>query len=448
MSEQVVKKGKLALSTKILLGLVFGLIVAFSIQGIDWIFRDAAEIPAAWDWIRNTALIGFVFRLVGQLFLNAIWFIVVPLVFCSLICGVAGVSDAKKVGRMGGKVVTFYMITTAIAISIAMALTTILNPGGTVTIEGITQYAGNFTPPTPPNMVETLINIIPRQMIGSLASGAMLQVIFSAVFVGLAMVWVGDKAKPAFTLVESLNDIVLKMVEVVMKFAPYGVFALVASSFANLGVEAILALIAFIGVVWLALILHVVVVYGSVLKLLVGKDPNTGKHVSFIKVIRTLMPALVFAFSSASSAATLPVTTKCADNLGVNRKISSFSLPLGATINMDGTAIYQGVAAIFLASIIPYVDLTMTQILTILGTATLASIGTAGVPGAGMLMLSIVLYSVGIDPAYVALIFGIDRIVDMPRTLVNICGDAICSMAVAKSEGDLDWQRFAAPNVM
>ena len=444
MSEQVVTKKGLALSTKILLGLVLGLIVAFSIQGIDRIAVDSA----IWESIRNTWLIDRLFRLVGQLFLNAIWFIVVPLVFVSLICGIAGVADAKKVGRMGGKVILFYMVTTAIAICIAMAMAFLLNPGGNVTIEGISQYAGTFTPPEQPDMITTLIAIIPRQMLGALSSGAMLQVIFSAVFVGLAMVWVGDKAKPAFSVIESLNDVVLKMVEVVMKFAPYGVFALVASTFANLGLEAIFALIMFILVVWLSLIIHVVLVYGSMLKTLVGRDPNTGKRVSFIKVIRTLMPALVFAFSSASSAATLPVTTKCTDNLGVDRRISSFSLPLGATINMDGTAIYQGVAAIFLASIIPYVDLTFAQILTILGTALLASIGTAGVPGAGMIMLSGVLVAIGIDPAYVALIFGIDRIVDMPRTLVNICGDAICSMTVAKSEGDLDWERFAAPNVM
>ena len=445
MSEQVIKKGKLALSTKILLGLVLGLVLAFSIQGIDRIVGP--EVPVAWDVLRNTLLLNGILRLMGQLFLNAIWFIVVPLVFVSLICGIAGVSDAKKVGRMGGKVILFYMVTTAIAISIAMGLTFVLNPGGNVTIEGITQYAGNFTPPERQNLITTLINIVPRQMLGALAAGQMLQVIFSAVFIGLAIVWVGEKAKPAFSVVESLNEIVLKMVEVVMKFAPFGVFGLVASSFAVLGFDAILALIAFVGVVWLALIIHVVVVYGSLLKVLVGKDPNTGKRVGFIKVIRTLMPALVFAFSSASSAATLPVTTKCTDNLGVDRKISSFSLPLGATINMDGTAIYQGVAAIFLASIIPYVDLTFVQVIMILGTAILASIGTAGVPGAGMIMLSTVLVAVGIDPAYVALIFGIDRIVDMPRTLVNICGDAICSMAVAKSEGELDWARYEAENV-
>ena len=431
---QVAEKKKLSLTTKVLIGLLAGLALAFILQVIP----EGPEGSMGYV-ITNTIILGGILHIVGELFLSAIWFVVIPLIFVSLYVGVAGVADATRIGRMGGKVVAFYLCTTAIAISLAMLFSYVLNPAGNVDLTGALYVEPTIA--TPPPMLSVLIGIVPRNVFAAMAGGNTLQVIFIAIFFGLAAVWVGDKAKPVTNIMESLNEIVLKMVETVMKFAPYGVFALIARSFAELPVNAIFALIAFVLVVWLTLIVHVVVVYCSALKLFMGKDPKTGKSVSAVQLFKKLVPALTFAFASASSAATLPVTMRCADNIGVNRKISSFALPLGVTVNMDGTAIYQGVAAIFLTSVLG-IELGFSGVVTILITATLASIGTAGVPGAGMIMLSIVLANIGVPVDAIAIIFGIDRIVDMPRTAINICGDAVCSVIVAKSEGEFDWDQF------
>ena len=445
----MVEKKQLSLANKVLIGLGAGLVLAFILQQME---------PG---FIRDTIFLNGILWVFGELFLNAIWFVVIPLIFVSLFMGVAGVSDATRIGRMGGKVVGFYLVTTAMAICLAMGFSYLLNPAGNVDFtailqDGITMEGGQLVLEADevaqgaipaaaragaPPMREVLIGIVPRNVFAAMTGGNTLQVIFVAVFFGLCAVWVGEKSKPLINVMSSLNEIVLKMVEIVMKFAPYGVFGLVARSFAVLPYTAILALIAFVGVVWLTLAVHAIVVYGAALKILVKENPKTGKKVSLMAVYRKMVPALTFAFASASSAATLPVTTKCADNLGVDRRVSSFALPLGVTINMDGTAIYQGVAAIFLASVLQ-VELGFQGVLTILITATLASIGTAGVPGAGMIMLSIVLASVGMPIEAIAIIFGIDRIVDMPRTVINICGDAICSFVVANSEGAVNWDQF------
>ena len=446
------EKKSMSLTTKVLVGLVAGLVLAFILQQMD-----ASQF-------RDDILLNGILRAMADLFLNAIWFVVIPLIFVSLYMGVAGVADASRIGKMGGKVVVFYLCTTAVAICIAMFLSWTLNPAGNVDLTGVVDMGiieiaadgeyvvGEVDPANlpaalrpgaagAPPMINVLIDIIPRNMVAAISAGNTLQVIFIALFLGIAAVWVGDKAKPLTAVMSAANDVILKMVEVIMKFAPYGVFALVTRSFAVLQFTAILALIAFVLVVWLALIIHAIFVYGAALKLLVAKDPKTGKKVSLFQVYRKMVPALSFAFASASSAATLPITTRCTDNLGVSRRVSSFALPLGVTINMDGTAIYQGVAAIFLASTLG-VELGFGGVVTVLITATLASVGTAGVPGAGMIMLSIVLAQVGIPVEAVAIIFGIDRIVDMPRTAINICGDAICSFVIANSEGAIDWDQF------
>jgi len=253
---------------------------------------------------------------------------------------------------------------------------------------------------------------------------------------------VGEAAKPVKDLFIAMNDVILKMTGWIMKVAPIGVFALIARSFANLPLSAIFALFGFVAVVWIALAFHAIVVYCGALKIFVGKDPYTGKSVSFRTMVKKAAPAAAFAFSSASSAATLPVTMKCARNMGFSKEMSSLAFPLGVTLNMDGTAIFQGVAIVFLATL-SGVELTLGHVVTVLITATLATLGTAGVPGAGMIMLSVVLTSIGMDITLIALIFGIDRIVDMPRTAINVCGDFIYSMIVAKpEEGMIDWKQF------
>jgi Na+/H+-dicarboxylate symporter len=296
----------------------------------------------------------------------------------------------------------------------------------------------------PLGVVQILINIIPRQPFGALATGQTLSVIFIAIAIGLAILAVGKPAEPVKRLFVSSNEIIMKITSVIMKFAPYGVFALIAHTFAGLGLSAILALFMFVLTVWIALAFHTIVIYGGALKLLVGKDPHTGRSVSLRVLFKKIAPALAFAFSSASSAATLPVTMKCGRNLGFKREMVAITFPAGVTLNMDGTAIFQGVAVIFLAGFTGFA-LDMGMVLTILITATLATLGAAGVPGAGMIMLSVVLTSIGMDPAHIVIIFGIDRIVDMPRTAINVCGDFIYGMIVAKQEDMIDWEQFNNP---
>jgi Na+/H+-dicarboxylate symporter len=295
----------------------------------------------------------------------------------------------------------------------------------------------------PPPLVNVLLNIVPRNPFAALASTNTLQVIFVAIAVGLAILAVGSAAEHIRKGFVSLNEIIMKITAGVMLVAPIGVFALIAHSFANLGLSAILALIGFVGTVWFALAFHTIFIYGGALKLFVGKDPHTGKSLRVSTLFRKAAPALAFAFSSASSAATLPLTMRCSRNMGFNREMSSVAFPLGVTLNMDGTAIFQGCAVIFLSTLYG-VELGIGGVVTVLLTATLATLGTAGVPGAGMIMLSVVLASLGMPIEAIALIFGIDRIVDMPRTAINVCGDFIYAMIVGKPENMVNFEQFNA----
>ena len=394
--------------------------------------------------IRDDVIIDGILRFVGELFLNGIWMVVVPLIFVSLVVGITSITDPKKVGRIGGKLALIYLLSTFPAIGAAMFFGTVLDPARGVTEESISAFYVSPTIGTPPGVIDILIGIVPRNPFAALSGGQTLQVIFIAIAVALAIISVGEAAKPVRDLFVSLNEVIMKITAVVMKFAPYGVFALLARTFSRLGIEAILALIAFVLVVWLALAFHTVVVYGTALKVFVGKDPHTGKSINLLTLFKKAAPALAFAFSSASSAATLPVTMRCGRNLGFSKEMASITFPMGVTLNMDGTAIFQGVAAVFLASFLG-VNLSPGDILTILITATMATLGAAGVPGAGMIMLSMVLVSVGIPIGAIAFIFGVDRIVDMPRTAINVFGDFIYGLIVGKQEGMIDWEQYNRP---
>ncbi len=419
------KKGKISLSTKIFIGLILGLITGI-------IFNFIPE-----GFIRDELLINGVFYLVGQAFLKAIMMLVVPLVFISLVNGAASMGDIKKLGRIGVKTVLFYLATTAIAISIALSLSTVFKPGVGLNLSNSSLSEVTIKEATP--LVEVILDMIPNNPIASMANGNMLQIIVFAMLIGVGLSTLGEKTKMITNLFQQLNDLIMKIVDFVMIIAPIGVFGLIARTFATQGFDAMIPLIKYMSLVLISLLIHATIVYGGLLKLFTRLSP--------IRFFKKFFPAISVAFSTSSSSATLPVSMEIAEeNLGISKDVASFTLPLGATINMDGTAIMQGVATVFIAQIYG-VDLTLSSFLTVILTATLASIGTAGVPGVGMIMLSMVLQSVGLPVEGIALIMGIDRILDMARTSVNITGDAVCTMIVAKAEGEFNEEIFNSETV-
>ncbi|MFT5421753.1 MAG: Na+/H+-dicarboxylate symporter [Candidatus Endobugula sp.] len=363
----------------------------------------------------------------GSLFINAIKMLIVPLIFCSLIVGVTSLQDTRKMGRIGLKSVAIYLATTAVAITIGILLATLFNPGaGLDMVANTSATVGNGAPP----LVQTLLNIIPKNPINALASGNILQVIFFAIAFGIALILVGKKAKPAIQLFGSLAEGMYKLTELVMKFAPYGVFGLMAWVAGKYGVDILLPLIKLIALVYLGCIIHVVVVYSGIINFVGGLNP--------IRYLRGVITPAAIAFTTTSSSGTLPATIKASgEELGVSKNVSSFVLPLGATINMDGTALYQGVCALFIAQAFG-IELSFSDYLLIITTSTLASIGTAGVPGAGLIMLSLVLTTVGLPLEGLAIVAGIDRILDMARTSVNVCGDLMVAVLIGESEGEFD----------
>ncbi|MCI2963256.1 dicarboxylate/amino acid:cation symporter [Shewanella sp. N2AIL] len=378
-----------------------------------------------------------VLKPIGTLFVNIIKMLIVPLVFCSLIVGVTSMEDTAKMGRIGFKSFTFYLCTTAIAISIGLAVGYVIQPGAGLDLplpSGVSDVAKEV-----PSVMQTLINIVPTNPIAALANGQILQVIVFAVALGIALVLIGDHGKPAIKVFESLAEAMYKLTDMVMKLAPYGVFGLMAWVAGAYGIEMLLPLLKVIVAVYVGCIIHVLGFYSIVLSMFSKLNP-----LHFFKGISN---AMAVAFTTSSSAGTLPASMKCASEyLGVNKKISSFVLPLGTTINMDGTALYQGVTALFVAQAFG-IDLTWVDYLTIILTATLASIGTAGVPGAGLVMLTLVLSTVGLPLEGVALIAGIDRILDMARTVVNVSGDLVATTVIAKSEDELDMEHYNADMV-
>ena len=370
---------------------------------------------------------------IGTLFVNTIKMLIVPLVFCSLIVGVTSMQDTAKMGRIGFKSFAFYLGTTSIAITLGLAVGHIMQPG-----VGLDMVAHESTEAIKqaPSIMQTLIDIVPTNPIAALASGQILQVIVFAVALGIALVLIGEHGKPAIKVFESLAEAMYKLTDLVMKLAPYGVFGLMAWVAGEYGVDMLMPLIKVIVAVYIGCFLHVVGFYSFVLVVFAKLNP--------IQFFKGISNAIAVAYTTSSSAGTLPASMKCASEyLGVNKKISSFVLPLGTTINMDGTALYQGVTALFVAQAFG-IDLTWVDYITIILTATLASIGTAGVPGAGLVMLTLVLTTVGLPLEGVALIAGIDRILDMARTVVNVSGDLVATTVIAKSEGEIDVEHYNA----
>ena len=405
------------LTRNILVAMSLGLVLGLVINWGGW-----QEVP-----FMETQVLGGFLKMVGDIFIRSLKLLVVPLVFVSLVCGTAAMDDVRKLGKIGLKTVSLYLLTTGIAISIAMSLAFIFKPG--VGLENV-EATGEVTVREAPTIWEVITNMFPTNLVSAMANGSMLQIIVFSILFGLAMVVSGKPGQRVLKIFEDLNVIVLKLVTILMLIAPYGVFAKITVVFANEGTAAIFQLGKYFGLVIVALIIHAVIVYPSLLKLFSGLSP--------IQFLKNFYKVQIFAFSTASSNATLPVTLETAEKkLGVKNSTASFTIPLGATINMDGTAIMQGVATVFIAQL-SGIDLSLGQILMVILTATLASIGTAGVPGVGLVMLTMVLNQVGLPIEKISLIVGIDRILDMLRTAVNVTGDAAVTCIVAKSEGQLD----------
>ena len=357
----------------------------------------------------------------GTIFLNLIKFIVCPIVLFSIMCGIITMRDIKQVGSIGLKTVVYYLFTTAIAIVIGLGGANLAK--GFFPIIATTNLSYEAAEPVP--FMDTVVNIFPSNFVAPLVNANMLQIIVMAILLGFAIVLVGEKNKKIVDAFNDLNDIFMKCMEMILKFSPIGVFCLLCPVIAANGAAIIGSLAMVLIVAYICYIVHAVVVYSANVAALGGMSP--------VKFFKGMMPAIMFAFSSASSVGTLPINMKCTEKLGAKKEVASFVLPLGATINMDGTAIYQGVCTVFIASCFG-LQLTLPQMLTIVLTATLASIGTAGVPGAGMIMLAMVLTSVGLPVEGIALVAGIDRIFDMGRTTVNITGDACCTIIVSNLE--------------
>ncbi|MDC7242433.1 MAG: dicarboxylate/amino acid:cation symporter [Sphaerochaetaceae bacterium] len=420
--EKEEKQTKIGLSSKIFIGLIGGAIVGLIFNYL---------IPQG--YIRDFIFIDGIFYIVGQGFIRLMQMLVVPLVFCSLVCGSMAIGDTKQLGKVGARTIIFYLITTALAITIALTVANIINPGIGLNMNNI-QAADNVTVASKTSFSQTMLNIIPTNIFYGLTNGKMLQVIFFALFVGIILTRLDDKASTVSNFFSEFNDVMMEMTMLVMKAAPYGVFCLIARTFASTGFSAFVPMLKYMGSVLLALFVQCFFVYTILLKTSTGLSP--------VVFIKKFFPVMAFAFSTATSNATIPLSIETLkDKLGVSKKISSFTIPLGATINMDGTSIMQGVAVVFAAQAYG-IDLSMLDYLTVIGTATIASIGTAGVPSVGLITLTMVFNSVGLPIEAIALIMGIDRILDMTRTAVNITGDAICTTVIANSNKQVDKDTF------
>jgi len=398
------QKKKLSLAIQIFIGLGLGIIAGL-------IFMAIGKADLAIAYVKPF----------GTIFLNLIKFIVVPIVLCSIICGVISMQDIRKVGSIGWKTVVYYMLTTACAVIIGLVFANIFK--GTFQVLQTSNLEYEVAQTT--NFMDTLVNIFPSNIITPLASATMLQVIVIALFFGFGIILAGEKGEPLAKVITSLNDVSMIIMELILKLSSIGVFCLITPVVAENGPAILGSLAMVLLTAYICYIVHMVVVYSTTVKTL-GK-------VSPISFFKGMAPAMVMAFSSASSVGTLPLNLECSQKLGAKKDVASFVLPLGATINMDGTAIYQGVCAVFIATCFG-IDLTLTEMLTIVLTATLASIGTAGVPGSGMIMLAMVLQSVGLPVEGIALVAGVDRIFDMGRTVVNITGDTSCAIIVSALE--------------
>lgn len=412
------EKKKIGLSTKIFIALIAGALLGVVIHYF---------IPSS--YIRDTVIVEGIFYVVGQGFIRLMQMLVVPLVFCSLICGSMSIGDSKTLGRVGVKTIGFYLLTTALAVCLALGVAMLINPGIGLDMDAV-QTAEVTASDTTTSLTETLLNIIPKNPAASLASGDMLPIIVFALFVGIMLAKLGAKASTVANFFSQFNDVMMEMTMTIMAIAPIGVFCLIARTFANVGFSAFAPMLKYMGSVILALGLQCFGVYQLLLFIFTRLNP--------LKFIKQYLPVMGFAFSTATSNATIPMSIDTLHKkMGVSKQISSFTIPLGATINMDGTSIMQGVAVIFIAQAYG-IALTPANLITVVATATLASVGTAGVPSVGLVTLAMVLNSVGLPTEGIALIMGIDRILDMIRTAVNVTGDAVCTTIVSYQEKALD----------
>lgn len=421
-SEKKIEKKKLSLTSKIFIGLIAGVIcgVIFNLF-----------VPAS--YVRDTIIIDGICYVIGNGFIKLMKMLVVPLVFCSLVCGASAIGDTKTLGKVGGKTIAFYLATTAIAVTVAISVATLIKPGIGLNMNLI--EAENVMVAEKTSAVDTLLDIIPDNPFSSLANGNMLQVIVFALIVGILLAKMGERAELVANFFSQFNDLMMEMTNLVMSFAPIGVFFMLTRTFANLGFDAFIPLLKYMGSVVLGLGVQCFVVYMILLFVFTRLNP--------FKFIKKFFPVMAFAFSTSTSNATIPLNIETLEEkIGVSRKVSSFTIPLGATINMDGTSIMQGVAVVFAAQAYG-INLGISGYLTVIATATLASIGTAGIPSVGLVTLTMVFSAVGLPVEAITLIMGIDRILDMLRTAVNVTGDAVCTTVVAYQNKDVDKEVFA-----
>ena len=397
-----------------ILGFIVGLILNFFVKN---------------PFIKNTLLIDNIFYLGGTGFIRLMKMLVVPLVFFSIVVGVASISDIKKIGAIGGRTILIYLITTAVAVTVALLIASIIKPGAGLNMVGLAQ--ANVTTNT--TITDTVLNFIPENPFSSLANGDMLPVIIFGLLVGIILAKLREETKVVNDFFNQGNSIMMEMTRIVMKFAPIGIFCLMAKTFASLGFSGLLPLAKYIGCVLLGLAIQAFVVYPSLLVIFTRLNP--------IKFFRKFISVMFFAFSSSTSNATIPLNLEKLSELGVSREVSSFTIPLGATINMDGTAIMQGCAVMFAAQAYG-MDLGLSALLTVIFTAVMASIGTAGVPSVGIITLNMVFNSVGLPADAIGILLGIDHILDMFRTAVNVTGDAICTIIVSFKNKSMDVDVF------
>ncbi len=413
------------MTTKILIWMVAGLVLGSVIN----VF--ASDVAFVQDYFVNGLL-----HVLGAIFISLLKMLVVPLVTFSLICGVCGIGDIKKLGRVGLKSFLLFMFTTASAITLAVFVAMIVAPGKDFDLTTTEQTT--FEAPEAPPLTQVFIDLIPSNPVAAYAEGNMLQIIFFTILFAVCILMIGERGRPIIDSAERLNEVMMKVVAVVMSIAPYGVFALMAKTFSLQGLGVILPMISYFGVVVLVLLLHLT---GTLMLLL--KFAGRVSPLMFLKKMRGVQ---IFAFSTSSSNATIPVTLRAVEKrLGVDNSTASFVVPFGATINMDGTAIMQGVATVFIANVYG-IELGLSGYLTVIGMAVLASIGTAGVPGVGLIMLAMVFNQVGLPVEGIALIMGVDRLLDMMRTMVNVTGDATVTTIVARGEDSISMATFNDPD--
>lgn len=420
----------MSLTNRILISMVAGILLGSLIN----LLMHSTGISDTFRMLIDQYLVSGLFDLVGRIFVASLKLLVVPLVLVSLICGSSSLGDSARMGPIAVKTLGFYLATTAIAVSLALLFAVLVGPGSHVALES----TATFEAQVPPPLIDVLVDIFPSNPVRAMADGKMLQIIVFALLFGYAISHAGEQGRRIASFFRDMEAVIMNMVGILMAMAPYGVFALLAKLFSTMGIGAILDLAAYFFTVLVVLLFHGLVVYSVLLRVFAGLSPRI--------LIRKMRSVWAFAFSTASSGATLPITLRTVERrMGVHNSVAGFTVPLGATINMDGTAIMQGVATVFIAQVYG-IDLTLTSFIVVILTATLASIGTAAVPGVGLITLALVLEQAGLPVEGIALIIGVDRLLDMVRTAVNVTGDATVSLIVARSENQFDERVYLNPN--